>query len=201
VFELGVDLALYSATKSIAGHSDVLAGLVTGSRAVMVEVHAARTVFGPNLDPTSAWLIERSLKTMPLRVRAANTNALELARRLQAHPRVAQVFHPGLPSHPTHAIGSAPDARGLRAAARLRGGRVGRRRRCGWSRRCASSGMARASAASSRSPIWPRSPRTRCIGPEGRARAGIPEGLVRLSAGIESLEDLWADLEQGLAKA
>ena len=200
VFELGVDLALYSATKSIAGHSDVLAGLVTGSRAVMAEVHAARTVFGPNLDPTSAWLIERSLKTMPLRVRAANANALELARRLQAHPRVAQVFHPGLPSHPTHAIAARQMREGFGpllgfevvggAEAALRVVEALRVIRHGASLGGVES-LANLAAFTSH----------KMIGPEGRARAGIPEGLVRLSAGIESLEDLWADLEQGLAKA
>ncbi len=198
--ELGVDLALYSATKSIAGHSDVLAGLVTGSHERIAEVHAARTTFGPNLDPTSAWLIERSLRTMPLRVRAASANALELARRLKGHPRVSQVFHPGLPEHPTHAIAARQMREGFGPllAFEVQGGAdVARRVVEGLRliRHGASLGgvesLANLAAFTSH----------KMIGPEGRARAGIPEGLVRLSAGIESLEDLWTDLDRALLGA
>ena len=101
---LGVDLSLYSATKSLGGHSDLLAGVATGSRAALAPVYDARTKFGPIAEPTMAWMLERSLKTLPLRIRAGNANALELARRLQGHAEVAQVFYPGLPNHPSHAI-------------------------------------------------------------------------------------------------
>src|SRR5439155_10006249 len=103
---LGCDLSLYSATKSLGGHSDLLAGVASGSRAALAPVYEARKVFGPIAEPTMAWMLERSLKTLPLRIRAANANALELARRLAAHAEVAQVFYPGLPSHPSHAIAS-----------------------------------------------------------------------------------------------
>ena len=197
---MGCDLSLYSATKSIAGHSDLLAGAAIGSRAALAPVHEARTVFGPISDATSAWLIERSLKTMPLRVRAANANALELATRLSAHANVAQVFYPGLPSHPSHAIAAKQMQNGFGpllgfdvkggAEAALRVVNALRVIRHGASLGGVES-LASLAAFTSH----------KMIGPEGRKRAGIPEGLVRISAGIESIEDLWADLEQALAVA
>ena len=197
---MGCDLSLYSATKSIAGHSDLLAGAAIGSRAALAPVHEARTVFGPISDATSAWLIERSLKTMPLRVRAANANALELATRLSAHASVAQVFYPGLPSHPSHAIAAKQMQNGFGpllgfdvkggAEAALKVVNALRVIRHGASLGGVES-LASLAAFTSH----------KMIGPEGRKRAGIPEGLVRISAGIESIEDLWADLEQALAVA
>jgi len=197
---MGCDLTLYSATKSLGGHSDLLAGVACGSRAVLAPVYEARTVFGPVAEPTMAWMLERSLKTLLLRVRAANANALELARRLEAHADVAQVFYPGLPGHPSHAVaakqmheGFGPllgfDVRGgadaaLRVVNALRVIRHG-----------ASLGGVESLASLAAHTSH------KMIGPEGRKRAGIPEGLVRVSAGIEAVDDLWADLEQALAKA
>jgi len=197
---MGCDLTLYSATKSLGGHSDLLAGVACGSRAVLAPVYEARTVFGPVAEPTMAWMLERSLKTLLLRVRAANANALELARRLEAHADVAHVFYPGLPGHPSHAVaakqmreGFGPllgfDVRGgadaaLRVVNALRVIRHG-----------ASLGGVESLASLAAHTSH------KMIGPEGRKRAGIPEGLVRVSAGIEAVDDLWADLEQALAKA
>lgn len=197
---LGCDISLYSATKSLGGHSDLLAGVAAGSREWMAQIQAARTVFGPIAEPTMAWMLERSLKTLPLRVRAANANALELAKRLGEHPGVARVFYPGLPSHPSHAIaakqmkwGFGPllgfDVKGgadaaLRVVNALRVIRHG-----------ASLGGVESLASLAAHTSH------KMIGPEGRKRAGIPEGLVRVSAGIETVDDLWADLDQALAKA
>jgi len=197
---LGCDYSLYSATKSLGGHSDLLAGVAVGSRAALEPVYETRSVFGPIAEPTMAWLLERSLKTLPLRVRAANANALELARRLEGHAELAQVFYPGLASHPSHAIavkqmreGFGPllsfDVKGgadaaLRVVNALRVIRHG-----------ASLGGVESLASLAAHTSH------KMIGPEGRKRAGIPEGLVRVSAGIETVDDLWADLEQALAKA
>lgn len=197
---LGCDLSLYSATKSIAGHSDLLAGAVMGGAAALAPVHKAREVFGPVAEPTMAWLIERSLKTLPLRVRAANANALELASRLTAHPRVEQVFYPGLPGHPGHAIAARQMANGfgpllsfeVRGGAEAALGVVNRLRlvKHGASLGGVESLCSLAAYTSHQ-----------VLGREGRARAGIPEGLLRVSAGIEGIEDLWADLEQALGTA
>ncbi len=197
---LGCDLSLYSATKSIGGHSDLLAGLVTGTAAEITAVHRAREVFGPIAEPAMAWLIERSLKTLPLRVRAANANALELATRLQAHPAVAQVFYPGLPAHPDHALAVKQMANGFGPllSCDIRGGAEAALRVVNHLRLIkhgASLGgvesLASLAAFTSH----------QVLGRDGRARAGIPEGLLRISAGVEHVDDLWADLEAALAAA
>jgi methionine-gamma-lyase len=198
--EMGCDLSLYSATKSIGGHSDLLAGSLAGGAEVVRLVHKAREVFGPVPEPTMAWLIERSLKTMPLRVRAANANALELARRLAGHAQVAQVFYPGLPAHPNHALAAKQMRNGFGPllSFEVRGGAEAALRvvnHLGLVRHGASLGgvesLASLAAFTSH----------KVLGREGRERAGIPEGLIRLSAGVEHVEDLWADVEQALAKA
>ncbi len=197
---LGCDLSLYSATKSLGGHSDLLAGVVSGSRAALAPVYEARTAFGPIAEPTMAWMLERSLKTLLLRVRAGNANALELARRLHGHAEVAHVFYPGLPDHPSHAIAGRQMQEGFGpllgfevkggADAALRVVNALRVIRHGASLGGVES-LASLAAFTSH----------KMIGPEGRKRAGIPEGLVRISAGIENVDDLWADLQQALTRA
>ena len=197
---LGCDVSLYSATKSLGGHSDLLAGVASGSRAALAPVFQARTVFGPIAEPTMAWMLERSLKTLPLRVRAANANALELARRLSAHADVAQVFYPGLPNHPSHAIAARQMQEGFGPLLgfEVKGGADAALRlvnALGVIRHGASLGGVESLASLAAHTSH------KMIGPEGRKRAGIPEGLVRVSAGIESVQDLWADLQQALAQA
>lgn len=195
--ELGCDLSLYSATKSIGGHSDLLAGAAVGSARVISEVHRAREVFGPIAEPSMAWLLERSLKTMPLRVRASNAHALELATRLQAHPAVSDVFYPGLASHPGHDIAARQMQNGfgpLLSFSVVQGAQaaLGVVERLRLIKHGASLGGVEslASLAAFTSHM--------VLGHAGRARAGIPEGLIRISAGVEHVGDLWADLAQAL---
>ncbi|MBP8137032.1 MAG: PLP-dependent transferase, partial [Candidatus Eisenbacteria bacterium] len=139
----------------------------------------------------------RSLKTMPLRVRAGNANAMELATRLTRHPKVAQVFYPGLPSHPTHALAvkQMREGFGPLLSFEVTGGAEAALavvNKLKVIKHGASLGgvesLASLAAFTSH----------QILGPEGRARAGIPEGLVRVSAGVEHVEDLWADLVQAL---
>ena len=197
---LGADLVMYSATKSIGGHSDLLAGAVVGAAAALAPVWKARKVFGPVPDPALAWQIERSLKTLPLRVAAANANALELATRLADHPGVAQVMYPGLPSHSGHALAARQMTLGFGPvlAFEVLGGAA------------AAEAVVNAFQLVKQAPSlggvesiasMPSATSHIQLGPEGRAKAGIPEGLVRLSAGIEDVEDLWADIEQAVVRA
>ncbi|HKQ58049.1 MAG TPA: aminotransferase class I/II-fold pyridoxal phosphate-dependent enzyme [Candidatus Eisenbacteria bacterium] len=197
---MGAYLSVYSATKAIAGHCDLMAGTVLGPADALVPVWKARKVFGPVPDPSVAWQIERSLKTLPLRVAAANANALELARRLLEHPGVAQVLYPGLPDHPGHAIAARQMAHGFGpvVAFDVHGGAG------------AAEAVVNAFQLIKHAPSLggveslaslPGSTSHIQLGPEGRRKAGIPEGLVRVSAGIEDTEDLWADLDQALVRA
>ncbi len=98
----GIDIVVHSATKYLAGHNDVLGGVVAGKTGVVSLVRDLRSVFGASLDPHAAYLIHRGIKTLALRVEQQNASAQALAERLEAHPRVQQVWYPGLPSHPNH---------------------------------------------------------------------------------------------------
>jgi cystathionine beta-lyase/cystathionine gamma-synthase len=101
---LGIDLVMHSATKYLNGHSDVTAGAIIGARALIDRLQPARKLMGGVLDPMSAFLLSRSLKTLALRVARHNETAAYLARWLDADPRTTRVFYPGLPSHPDYEI-------------------------------------------------------------------------------------------------
>jgi cystathionine gamma-synthase len=197
---LGADLVMHSATKSIGGHSDLMGGVVAGSEERMRRVWEVRKTFGAVPDPGVAWQIERSIKTLPLRVAAANANALELATRLARHPGVARVFYPGLADHPGHAIAARQmrDGFGPLMSIDVRGGAAAAEATVAafrLVRHAPSLGSVDTLAS------LPAHTSHIQLGPEGRARAGIPEGMVRLSIGIEDVDDLWADLDQALARA
>jgi cystathionine gamma-synthase len=102
--EHGIDLIVHSATKYLAGHNDVLAGIVAGNTGLIGLVRDLRHVFGAVLDPHAAYLVSRGMKTLALRVAQQNRTALALAEGLATHPRVKQVWYPGHPTHPQHAI-------------------------------------------------------------------------------------------------
>ncbi len=195
----GADFVVHSATKGIGGHSDLLAGVVAGGAADMEEVWKARKVFGPVPDPALAWLVERSLKTLALRVEAASGGALEVAVRLEAHPAVERVYYPGLIHHPNHEIARRQMLIGFGplVAFDLRGGAEAARavvEALQLIRHGPSLGGVESLAS------LPAYTSHVQLGVDGRRRAGIAEGCVRLSIGIEESEDLWADLEQALAK-
>ena len=194
----GADFVVHSATKSIGGHSDLLAGVVVGSRRALDAVWKVRSVFGAVPDPATAWLIERSVKTLPLRVERANASALELARRLAAHPRVAQVFYPGLEGHPGHDVAGRQMMLGFGplVAFEVKGGTAAAERVAEAFqvlRHATSLGGVESLAS------LPVHTSHRHLSDEERSIAGIPDGLLRISAGIEEVEDLWSDIQQALA--
>lgn len=196
----GADLVLYSATKSIGGHSDLLAGVAAGPRDRVAALWEARTVTGPVPDPELAWRVERSLKTLALRVRTANENALELAVRLETHPAVARVFYPGLIRHPGHEIARRQMRLGFGPllAFEVKGGDAAARavvEALRLVRLAPSLGGVESLA------TLPALTSHVRLTPAERAAAGIPDGCVRLSVGIEDEADLWSDLERALARA
>jgi cystathionine gamma-synthase len=197
---LGADFVMYSATKSIGGHADVLAGVVTGSARALEPVWKVRKLFGPVPDPEVAWRIERSVKTLPLRVRAANANALELATRLASHDAVQRVLYPGLANHERHDVARRQMSLGFGPvlAFEVAGGLAGAEAVANAFRLVLHAPSLGGVESLASLPAWTSHIH---LGPEGRARAGIPEGLVRLSVGIEDVEDLWADVSQAIAAA
>ncbi len=196
--DLGSDLVIHSATKFLNGHHDALAGVVCGRRDLVDKVYHYRELTGPCLDPHRAGLLLRSLKTLALRVERHNQNALGMARYLENHPRVLQVNYPGLESHPMHAVARKQMLGGFGGVLsfEIEGGlpavfRVLPRLR--FARMAANLGQVDTI-------VGPPSTTSHveCT-PEERAAAGIPEGLIRYSVGIEDLQDLQDDMEQALS--
>ncbi|MBE0543815.1 MAG: PLP-dependent transferase [Verrucomicrobia bacterium] len=195
---LGLDAVIHSATKYLNGHSDVNAGVVVASASVIRRLTESATNYGGMLDAHSCYQLERGLKTLALRVRQHNENADRLARFLQAHPAVARVNYPGLPEHPDHAI-AARQMRGFGGmlSFELRdAGQVDR------FLSCLRVVMPALSLGGVESLVCvPSRTSHRLMTPAERQRAGISDGLVRVSVGIEDVEDLLADFAQALPGA
>jgi cystathionine gamma-synthase len=193
----GIDLVVHSATKYLAGHNDVLAGVVCGSSGLVSIIRDLRGVLGGVCDPHAAFLVGRGLKTLSLRVERQNATALALAQRLENHPRIERVFYPGLASHPSHAV--------ARAQMRGFGGVVSFIVKGGLS---AGSRMVDAVKLARIGPSFggveslieqPAVMSYYEMTTEQRQAIGIADGLVRFSVGIEDAADLIADVEQALS--
>lgn len=192
----GIDVVIHSATKYLNGHSDLNAGFVVASRAVIARVTEYAVNHGGMLDAHACFLLERGLKTLALRVKQHNDNAAALAEFLRQHPAVEAVHYPGLPDHPDHAV-AARQMRGfggmlafeLRAAARVDEVLAGFRLV-----------MPALSLGGVESLVCiPSRTSHRKMSPAERQRAGIGDGLVRVSVGIEDIEDLLDDFAGALA--
>jgi cystathionine gamma-synthase len=185
----GVDVVVHSATKSLAGHSDVLLGIVvTTDDAFHARLLRTRTLVGAIPGPFEAYLALRGVRTLALRVRQSQDNALELARRLQTHPAVTTVRYPGLPDDPGHEIASR-QMRGFGAilAFETIGTADAAEAFCDHVRLIThATSHGGVETLVERRRRWPEE------------RPDIPETLVRLSVGIEDVDDLWADLSQAL---
>jgi cystathionine beta-lyase/cystathionine gamma-synthase len=194
--EHGADVVIHSATKYLAGHHDVLGGVVLGTASYVDEVCRKMTLWGQAPDPFAAWLLERGLKTLSVRVRQQNENAARIAGWLAERKEVKRVHYAGLPEHPDHEVARRMlDGFGGMLAFELTGGgkaadRLVRRLRL-WTHAPSLGGVD--SLVSE-----PRYTSHTHLSTEARAKVGIPDGLLRLSVGIEDADDLIADLEQAL---
>jgi cystathionine beta-lyase/cystathionine gamma-synthase len=195
--ELGADLVMHSLTKSLSGHSDLIAGALAGSSERIAAARAAMKELGGCLDPHAAFLALRGLRTLHLRVERQCANAMALARRLDGHPAVRRVLYPGLPSFPGHDVAARQMAAfGGMLTIDLAGGQAAAERfydRLQLVARAASLGGVESLASL---PVL-----TSHFGlPEEKVRAaGVSPGMVRLSMGVEDADDLAADVEQALA--
>ena len=197
--EHGADIVIHSVTKYLNGHSDVIAGAVAGTAAVIDEVTARMRVWGQAIDPHCAWLVERGMKTLAVRVERHNASALAVASWLETQPKVAKVHYPGLASHPDHALAARTlDGFGWMVGLELAGGPKGAER-CLRALRIITHAPSLGGVESLVSE--PRFTSHAAMTPEQRAAAGIPDGFLRLSIGLEDPDDLTADLARGLAAA
>ena len=196
---LGADLVLHSATKFLGGHADALGGALCGPTDLIKTVYHYREITGASLDPMAAYLFVRSLKTLALRVRQQNENALTIARWLQEQPAVEAVNYPGLESHVHHEV-AARQMRGYGGmlSFSLRGGFEAVKRVLPQLRLAHLA--ANLGAVETLAGVPATTSHVECT-PEERAAMGIPEGLIRYSVGIEDVQDLIADLEQAFAVA
>jgi len=195
--ELGADLVIHSATKFLGGHADALGGVVCGPDHLVKQIYHYREITGATLHPMSAYLLLRGIKTLHLRIRQQNESALRIARFLQTHPAVTQVFYPGLESHENHDI-ARKQMRGFGGVLSftLKGGFDSVR--AFLPRLCYAHLAANLGAVETVAGPPATTSHVECT-PKEREALGIPEGLIRYSVGIEDTQDLIADLEQALA--
>jgi len=194
--ELGADIAIHSATKYLNGHADVSAGAAAGSKENVAKIKMMRRVLGGTLDPHASWLVLRGMKTMALRVKAANENAQALAEFLAKHRKVKRVNYPGLKTHPQHGLakrqmtgfggmmsfelkGSLRDAMKVTEKLKL-------------------AMLAPSLGGVVTLIVQPAAVTHHQLTAEQRAEAGIPDTLIRLSVGVEDKEDLIGDFDRAL---
>jgi cystathionine beta-lyase/cystathionine gamma-synthase len=195
--EHGIDLVMHSGTKYFAGHSDLICGIVAGRKDLITTIHSTRTTLGCNMDPHAAWLLLRGMRTLAVRVQRQNENALRVAQFLAEHPKVRSVNYPFLETHPQRALameqmrggggvlsfeidGTGEDARHFAEALEL-------------------FALAPSLGGVDSLVTIPVVTSHAMIRAEERQKMGVTEQLVRLSVGIENVDDLIADLEHGLA--
>jgi cystathionine beta-lyase/cystathionine gamma-synthase len=194
--EHGADVVITSATKYLNGHSDVIAGAVAGSPSLVEEVNRLMRLWGQAIDPHAAWLIDRGMRTLGLRMERHNANGLAVARWAESQEGIAKVHYPGLPSHPDHEHAKKVlHGFGGMLGLELKGGVKAAERLL---KRLKMIAHAPSLAGVETLVSEPRLTSHKSIGPEGRAKIGIPDGFLRLSCGIEDADDIIGDLEQGL---
>ena len=193
--DFGIDVIIHSATKYMGGHSDICAGAVAASQAHIDQVFRLAKNFGGSLSDYTVWLLERSMKTMGIRVKAQNENAMEMATYLEGHPEVAKVYYPGLKSHPDHALAAAQMSgfggmlsfelkEGLDASAFQKALQL------------IKPSMSLAGIESTL--LSPTLTSHALLSPEERKYQGIADGLIRFSVGIEEVEALQSDIDQAI---
>lgn len=194
----GADLALYSATKYLGGHSDFVGGAAVGCAELIARIRKKLVLYGAILSADDAWLLTRSLRTLELRVRRHSENALKVARFLENHPKTEKVFYPGLPSSPDHERATAQFAPGLYGgmlSVNLRGGEAE-----------ASAVIANlptikyvpSLAGTATTVSYAAKTSHRFYSPEDLAAAGITFGQLRFSIGLEDADDIIAELDGAL---
>ena len=195
---LGATFSVHSATKYLGGHGDVIAGMIATDESWAAHIRQIRILTGGNMHPMAAYLLLRSLPTLPMRVERAQQNAIHLANKLEAHPAVAKVHYPGL---------AASDPRGLVAKQMKGPGSVisiemlGGYEAASKVMKSTKLFIPAVSLGSTDSLIeHPAGLTHRIVSEDGRKSGGVTEGMLRLAVGIENQDDLWADIDQAISE-
>jgi cystathionine gamma-synthase/methionine-gamma-lyase len=195
----GVDFSIHSATKYIAGHGDVMAGVVISSAENRNKMYELNKLVGSTLGPFEAWLTLRGLKTLPLRMRQQCDNAARIAEWLSHHPRISRVNYPGLKNHPQHELSLRQfGGSGFGGMLSFEIAQADRSRAFRFMENLKLCLPATTLGDVYTLVLHPATTSHRALTPEGRAKISINEGLIRLSAGIEDADDIIADLDQAL---
>jgi O-succinylhomoserine sulfhydrylase len=199
---LGADVVIHSATKYLDGQGRVLGGAILGSKSfIQDQIAPVLRTAGPSLSPFNAWVLLKGLETLGIRMERQCANALVLARWLSTHPAIERVFHPGLDSHPQHALAMAQQSSGGAIVSfNVRGlGDVELRERA-WRvvDGCRILSITANLGDTKTTITHPATTTHARVSPEARAAAGIGEGLLRIAVGLENVADLQADLTRGL---
>lgn len=197
-FALGADFVVHSATKHLDGQGRVLGGAVVGRKGPVMDgmVGFLRTA-GPAISPFNAWVILKGLETLELRMLAQSERALELARWLERHPKIARVYYTGLESHPQHALAKRQQrAGGAVVSFDVKGGKDAAWKLIDATKLISITGNLGDVRTTITHPATTTHGRLK---PEARAAAGITDGLIRVAVGLEALDDLKEDLARGLA--
>ena len=193
---LGADVVIHSATKYLNGHHDILCGVVAGTSSYIEEVRRKMVVWGQAPDPFACWLLERGLKTLDVRVKRSNENAMRVAEWCAGRPEISKVHYAGLPDHPDHALAKKLlDGFGGLMAIELAGGADAADR---FIRKLRLVAHASSLGGVDTLVIEPRFSSHAHLTSEERAAIGIPDGFLRLSIGIENSDDIIADFAQAL---
>lgn len=192
---MGIDIVVHSATKYLGGHSDILAGAVASSQELIDQIYETGLNFGGSLNANTLYLLERSMKTLHLRVERMNDNAMELALFLASHKGVSKVNYPGLPDHPDHELA----ARQMKGFGGMLSFEVAAQDGIAFQLRLKLIKPTMSLGGLESICCSPAHTSHRHLGVEGRKAEGIAEDLIRLSVGIEDIEDLKSDLDQALS--
>ena len=195
----GADLVIHSATKLIDGQGRVLGGLIVGRKDLITEIKSFYRNSGAALSPFNAWVLSKSIETLAVRLDRHCENALELAKHLQNHPKITKVKYPFLPNHPQYEIAIKQMLKGGNIVTfELKGGIKSGQTFLNQIQMCSLS----ANLGDTRTIVTHPATSTHSkLSPEERARVGITDGLIRLSIGLENIEDIKQDIDQALDKA
>jgi methionine-gamma-lyase len=197
---LGADIVAYSATKYLCGHSDVTAGIVVSSKEIIKKIYPTGLLYGPTMSPFDAWLVVRSLRTLELRIIQHSNNALKLATYLETNPKISKVYYPGLSSSPTFDVAKRifnNNLFGGMLSIDLANGEKGAYELI---RNLETIKFVPSLAGVSTSTSYPAKTSHRALNDEELKKANISKGLIRVSTGLENVDDIIAEFEKALDK-
>ena len=197
---LGADIVAYSATKYLCGHSDVTAGIVVANKENIKQIYPVGLLYGPTMSPFDAWLVVRSLRTLELRIIQHSNNALKLATYLESNSKISKVYYPGLLSSPTHDVAKRIFNNNLFGGMLSIDLAAGERGAYELIRNLESIKFVPSLVGVSTSTSYPAKTSHRSLNEEELKKANISKGLIRISVGLENVDDVIAEFEKALGK-